>query len=58
MGLAGTQEVVHFPVQEGFTSAYLNMMSQYHPSYKAFDITQLSRSMNQQEFSEAIKMAR
>ena len=43
--LAGTQEVVRFLAQEVSTNTYLNIMAQYHPCYKAFDIPSLSRPL-------------
>jgi len=55
--LAGTQEVVRFLAQEVSTNTYLNIMAQYHPCYKAFDIPQLARPVNKQEFSEATDLA-
>ena len=55
--LAGTQEVVRFLAQEISTNTYLNVMAQYHPGYKAFDIPQLARAVNRQEFLEAIDLA-
>ncbi len=55
--LAGTQEVVCFLAQEVSTNTYLNIMAQYHPGYKAFDIPQLARAVNRQEFLEAIDLA-
>ncbi len=55
--LAGTQEVVRFLAQEVSPNTYLNIMAQYHPCYKAFDIPQLSRPINRQEFHEAIDLA-
>ncbi len=56
-GLAGTQEVVSFLAQEVSTNTYLNIMAQYHPCYKAFDIPQLSRSLSSEEFYQAIELA-
>jgi putative pyruvate formate lyase activating enzyme len=56
-GLAGTKEVVRFLAQEVSTNTYLNIMAQYRPCYKAFDIPLLSRAMNKQEFYEAIDLA-
>jgi len=56
--LAGTQEVVRFLAQEVSTNTYLNIMAQYHPCHKAFDIPLLARPVNRQEFSEAIDLAR
>jgi len=55
--LAGTEEVVRFLAQEVSTNTYLNIMAQYHPCYKAFDIPLLSRPINKQEFHEAIDLA-
>ena len=55
--LAGTQEIVRFLAQEVSTNTYLNIMAQYHPCYKAFDIPLISRPVNRQEFYEAIDLA-
>ncbi len=55
--VAGTQEVVRFLAQEISTNTYLNIMAQYRPGYKAFDIPQLARAVNRQEFLEAIDLA-
>ncbi len=55
--LAGTQEVLQFLAQEVSTNTYLNIMAQYHPCYKAFDIPSLSRPLHRREFNEAIDLA-
>lgn len=55
--LAGTQEIVRFLTQEVSSNTYLNIMAQYHPCYKAFDIPSLARPLQQQEFNEAIDLA-
>jgi len=55
--LAGTQGVVRFLAQEVSTNTYLNIMAQYRPCHKAFDIPQLTRPVNRQEFYEAIELA-
>jgi len=55
--LAGTQEAVRILAQDLSSNTYLNMMAQYHPCYKAFDIPLLARPVNKQEFSEAIDLA-
>ena len=55
--LAGTEEVVQFLAQEVSTNTYLNIMAQYRPYYKAFDMPQLARPVNRQEFAEAIDLA-
>jgi len=55
--LAGTQEVVRFLAQEVSTNTHLNIMAQYRPCYKAFDMPQLARPVLGQEFCEAINLA-
>ena len=55
--LAGTQEVVRFLTHEVSTNTYLNIMSQYHPCYKAYDMPSLARPVSRDEFAEAIDLA-
>ena len=55
--LAGTEGVVRFLAEEVSTDTYLNIMAQYHPCYKAFEIPQLARPVNSQEYQEAIELA-
>jgi putative pyruvate formate lyase activating enzyme len=55
--LAETQEVVRFLAQEVSTNTYLNIMAQYHPCHKAFDIPLLARPVLREEVSEAIDLA-
>jgi putative pyruvate formate lyase activating enzyme len=57
-GLAGTEGVVSFLAQEVSANTYLNIMAQYHPCHKAFDIPQLARPINREEFEEAVSLAR
>ncbi len=56
-GLAGTKEVVRFLAAEISANTYLNIMSQYRPCYKAFDIPTLNRPLKAQEFNDAIEPA-
>ena len=56
-GLAGTEEVVRFLAREVSTNTYLNIMAQYHPCYRAFDIPKLARPLLGQEFYDAIDLA-
>lgn len=55
--LAGTEEVVRFLAQEVSRDTYLNIMAQYHPCHKAFDLPRLSRRITDKEFNEAIELA-
>ncbi len=56
-GLAGTKEIVEFLVKEISPNTYTNIMAQYHPCYKAFQIPQLARPLSHQEFIEAVEIA-
>ncbi|MFC2032546.1 hypothetical protein ACFLUS_04185 [Chloroflexota bacterium] len=56
--LAGTKEIVHSLAQEVSVNTHLNIMAQYHPCHKAYDIPQLSRPLNREEFKEAIELSR
>jgi putative pyruvate formate lyase activating enzyme len=56
-GLAGTKESVQFLAQEVSVNTYLNVMSQYHPCYKAFDLPPLNRPVSREEVVEAIDLA-
>ncbi len=55
--LAGTDEVARFLAQEVSTNTYVNIMAQYHPCHKAYDIPKLSRPALREEFHEAIDLA-
>ena len=56
-GLAGTKETMHFIAEEISKNSYINIMAQYHPCYKAFQLPQLARALSQQEFFEAVELA-
>jgi putative pyruvate formate lyase activating enzyme len=55
--LAGTEEVMKFIADEISPNSYVNVMSQYHPCYKAFSISQLNRPLSKQEFLKAVNSA-
>jgi putative pyruvate formate lyase activating enzyme len=57
-GLAGTAEVCHFLSQEISVDTYLNVMAQYRPCYRAYDVPELARPISRKEFVEAIETAR
>jgi len=56
-GLAGTEEIVNFIANEISPNTYVNIMAQYHPCYKAFQIPSLSRQISPLEFQEAVELA-
>jgi len=55
--LAGTKETVNFIAEEISQNSYVNIMVQYHPCYKAFQIPRLARPLLHQEFLEAVELA-
>jgi putative pyruvate formate lyase activating enzyme len=57
-GLAGTKEVMNFLANEISSNTYVNIMSQYHPCHKAFEIPSLARRISSAEFQEALTLAR
>jgi len=57
-GLAGTEDIVKFIAEELSLNSYVNIMSQYRPCYKAFEIPALSRRVSEEEYLQAIQQAR
>jgi len=55
--MAGTEAIAQFLAREISANTYLNIMAQYHPCYKAFEMSELARPLNKQEFTEAIELA-
>ncbi|MDY6893260.1 MAG: radical SAM protein [Chloroflexota bacterium] len=55
--LAGTAGICRFLSQEISIDTYLNVMAQYHPCYRAFDVPELARPVSGEEFTEAVKTA-
>jgi putative pyruvate formate lyase activating enzyme len=56
-GLAGTKGIVNFVSKEISPNTYVNIMAQYHPCYRAFQIPSLARRISPMEFHEALSMA-
>ena len=57
-GVAGTEGVVRFIAEEISRNTYLNVMAQYYPAHRAFKLTALSRPLRNEEFLEAVNIAR
>lgn len=55
--LAGTEEVLCFLADKISKNTYLNIMDQYRPCFKASQYPLLDRSIEHQEFQEAVKIA-
>jgi len=56
--LAGTKEITKFIAEEISQNSYVNVMAQYHPCYKAFQIPKLARPPLKQEILEAVEFTR
>ena len=57
-GLAGTPEVMRFLAEEISVNAYVNVMEQYRPCYRAKEDVRLGRRITVNEFAEALDEAR
>jgi putative pyruvate formate lyase activating enzyme len=57
-GLAGTDKVMEFIARKMSSNTYVNVMSQYRPCGRAFEIPDLARSLEKSEFEAALKTAK
>jgi putative pyruvate formate lyase activating enzyme len=57
-GVGGTKEVVEWIAANLPKDTYLNIMSQYTPTYKAFDDPAIARGITREEYIEAVEAAR
>ena len=56
--VGGTKEVIEWIAENLPKDTYLNIMSQYTPTYKAFEYSEISRRITREEYSEAIRWAK
>jgi putative pyruvate formate lyase activating enzyme len=56
--LSGTGEIVQFLAREISKDTYINLMDQYHPAFKSHLLPELDRRLTNQEYYEAVRMAR
>jgi putative pyruvate formate lyase activating enzyme len=57
-GLAGTEKIVNFLVENISPDTYTNIMAQYYPCYKAQEHPPLDRRLTREEYRKAIKAAK
>jgi putative pyruvate formate lyase activating enzyme len=57
-GLAGTRGIVGFLSREISRNTYVNIMDQYRPCYRAFQVPGLGRRISAMELREALSLAR
>ncbi len=53
-GLAGTRDIMKFVAEKISTNTYVNVMSQYRPCGKAYEIKELTVSLSPEEYRTAI----
>jgi putative pyruvate formate lyase activating enzyme len=56
--LAGTREVMEFLAVEISTNTYVNVMNQYRPCGRAFEQSDINRSVTRQEYTQALETAK
>ncbi|NVM21589.1 MAG: radical SAM protein [Desulfobacterales bacterium] len=56
--VAGTKKAVEWIAENLPKDTYLNLMSQYTPTYKAFDYSEISRRITFDEYDEAVRWAK
>ncbi|NJD55052.1 MAG: radical SAM protein [Nitrospirae bacterium] len=56
--ISGTERVVKFIAEEISRDTYLNIMDQYHPSYRAGDYPEINRRITSLEYEHAVTCAR
>jgi putative pyruvate formate lyase activating enzyme len=57
-GLAGTEAIVRFLHDEVSPDTYINVMAQYRPSYRAHNMPPLDRRITDEEYTEAVRLAK
>jgi putative pyruvate formate lyase activating enzyme len=55
--VAGTRELVQWVVENLSRSTYVNIMSQYHVDYQAYNYPEIARGITVEEFLEAVEWA-
>jgi putative pyruvate formate lyase activating enzyme len=56
-GLAGTEAIVRFLRDEVSPDTYINVMDQYRPCYRAYEMPPLDRRITDEEYAEAVRLA-
>jgi putative pyruvate formate lyase activating enzyme len=55
-GLSGTERILKFLAEEISKDAYISLMSQYFPAFKANEFKELSRRITAEEYEEAYQI--
>jgi putative pyruvate formate lyase activating enzyme len=57
-GLAGTRQIMRFIAQKVSSSSYVNIMPQYRPCGRAYEVKELSNYLLPEEYKEALREAK
>jgi len=57
-GLAGTRQIMRFIAQKVSSNSYVNIMPQYRPCGKAYEVKELSRMLLPKEYKAALREAK
>jgi putative pyruvate formate lyase activating enzyme len=57
-GLAGTERVLRFISEKVSINTYINIMDQYYPQYKSWIFPELNRKITENEYYNALQIAR
>jgi putative pyruvate formate lyase activating enzyme len=57
-GMAGTEQIVRFLRDEISPNTYINVMAQYRPCYRAYNLPPLDRRPTAHEYAEAVRLAK
>lgn len=56
--LSGSEKVIDYIADEISKHTYINIMDQYHPSFKANEVKELNRRINDEEYQRVLDYAR
>ena len=57
-GASGTKQVIDWIAANLPKETYFNLMSQYRPTFKAFDYPEIARRLRREEYIEAVQWAK
>ena len=57
-GLAGTDKIARFLAEEVSRDTYINVMDEYRPCYRAYELPPLDRPVTRAEYEQAVQQAR
>jgi putative pyruvate formate lyase activating enzyme len=55
--IAGSEEVLRFIAKDISVDSYVNIMDQYHPCFRAFNLAELNRRITREEYEVVVHLA-